>query len=569
MLTRLVVRNFKTLEDVDIELGQNVVFIGPNNSGKTSALQALALWQTGVRTWRLSPSDPQSKDLSWATINRRSLTHTPVREVGLLWRNKLRMTQYRRQDDAFADMIPIQVLVEGQGGNGAWQFGVELFLSNPESLLCRPMRGDSLGASLPGLEIPEPVHWVKIAFLPPMSGLAAEEEELQPGRVDVLIGEGQTARVLRNLCLVVLERSSQDWEAIAERLRQMFGVRVGLPQRDPARGTVELSYREGDLELDIASAGRGLQQTLLLLAHMHANPGATLLLDEPDAHLEVLRQRQIYNVLTDTARASGSQIIMASHSEIILDEAADRDVVVAFVGKPHRINNQAAQLKKALTEIGFEQYAQALLRPGVLYLEGATDLAMLRAFAERLQHPARDVLREPFAHYIGNQPRLASAHYYGLREAKPELRAFALFDRRETGLPTEFTIQAHCWRKREIENYVSRRSVLLGFASGDPPIDLLAQAEADRRREAMEAALAEVEAAQQTLFGRDAWGDDVKASEEVLPAVFRLFYKSIGLRNEMNKADYHELVAYLEPAEIDPEVTGVLDRIDAVLRELP
>ena len=48
MLTRMRVRNFKKLSDVEIELGRSVVFIGPNNSGKTAALQALALWDVGV-----------------------------------------------------------------------------------------------------------------------------------------------------------------------------------------------------------------------------------------------------------------------------------------------------------------------------------------------------------------------------------------------------------------------------------------------------------------------------------------------------------------------------------------
>ncbi len=45
MLTRLLVRRFKLFEELDIELGQRVLFVGPNNSGKTSALQALALWE--------------------------------------------------------------------------------------------------------------------------------------------------------------------------------------------------------------------------------------------------------------------------------------------------------------------------------------------------------------------------------------------------------------------------------------------------------------------------------------------------------------------------------------------
>ena len=43
MLTKLIIRKFKRFGQIEIELGNPVVFIGPNNSGKTSALQALAL----------------------------------------------------------------------------------------------------------------------------------------------------------------------------------------------------------------------------------------------------------------------------------------------------------------------------------------------------------------------------------------------------------------------------------------------------------------------------------------------------------------------------------------------
>src|SRR6185436_13825932 len=99
-----------------------------------------------------------------------------------------------------------------------------------------------------------------------------------------------------------------------------------------------MAYRDSEnCLLDISSAGRGLQQTLLLLTRLYANPKTVLLLDEPDAHLEVLRQRQIYQLLTEVAASQGSQIVAASHSEIVLNEAANRDIVVAFVGKPHRI----------------------------------------------------------------------------------------------------------------------------------------------------------------------------------------------------------------------------------------
>ena len=52
MLTKITIRNFKVFGDeVEIPLDNGVVFIGPNNAGKTSALQALALWHAGLQKW--------------------------------------------------------------------------------------------------------------------------------------------------------------------------------------------------------------------------------------------------------------------------------------------------------------------------------------------------------------------------------------------------------------------------------------------------------------------------------------------------------------------------------------
>ena len=74
MLTKLIVRNFKRFDEVTIELGNPVVFVGPNNSGKTSAMQALSLWNIGVKRWnekRASKSAPEKRP--GVTINRRDL----------------------------------------------------------------------------------------------------------------------------------------------------------------------------------------------------------------------------------------------------------------------------------------------------------------------------------------------------------------------------------------------------------------------------------------------------------------------------------------------------------------
>jgi len=49
MLTKLRIQNFKQFDEVEIELGPIMVLVGPNNSGKTTALQALTLWYAAVK----------------------------------------------------------------------------------------------------------------------------------------------------------------------------------------------------------------------------------------------------------------------------------------------------------------------------------------------------------------------------------------------------------------------------------------------------------------------------------------------------------------------------------------
>jgi hypothetical protein len=309
-----------------------------------------------------------------------------------------------------------------------------------------------------------------------------------------------------------------------------------------------------------------LQQTLLLLAHLYANPKSVLLLDEPDAHLEILRQRQIYSLLTDTARRTESQIIAASHSEVLLNEAADKDVVIAFVGKPHRIDDRGSQVLKSLKEIGFEQYYQAELRGFVLYLEGSTDLAILRALARKIDHAAASTLDAAFVHYVQNQPKSVENHFYGLREAKSDLKAVAVFDRLDAGLPPSFTIPNIVWRKREIENYLCRQEILLRYAEGMEPDDLVGRAMRAARREKMQEAIQRVEDAIRVL-GRDPWSNDEKVSDEFLPSVFKAYFKSLDIDDRLNKSSFHILAEFLYPAAVDPEIVKCLDLIAGVASE--
>jgi ABC-type branched-subunit amino acid transport system ATPase component len=571
MLTKLTVRNFKRFNIAEIDLGNPVVFIGPNNSGKTTALQALAFWDTGLKRWnekRKEKTSPEKRP--GVTISRRDLIAVPVPDAKLLWRELGVRDVKKIAGKQQTKNIFIDVIVEGITADETWKCGLEFYYANEEWFYCRPLRL-SEKKNPERMPIPEHAENIQLAFLPPMSGLAANETRLDPGAINVRVGEGRTAEVLRNLCHTIYNSQNERWQELKDNIKNLFGSELYTPQYITERGEIVMTYSENGIKLDLSSSGRGLQQTLLLLAYMYAHPKAVLLLDEPDAHLEILRQRQIYQLLTDVARENGNQIIAASHSEVLLNEAAERDVVVAFVGKPHRINDRGSQVLKALKDIGFEHYYQAEQTGWVLYLEGSTDLAILRAFAEKLEHgEAMDVLQRPFVHYVSNQPPEVKKHFFGLKEAFPHLKGIAIFDRFDQRPSDDLGAETHMWTKREIENYLCCPEVLEAYAIASGleslPGPLFEAAHAESRRKVMRETIAEMINAMETLERGSPWDKDTKVSDDFLIPLFRKFFKKLGHYNVMDKKNFHELARFVPKEKIDPEVKKKLDAIVTVAK---
>jgi predicted ATPase len=567
MLTRLCIRHFKQFDQANIDLSSAVVFIGPNNSGKTTALQALALWDAACKQWLVRRSVGTVKEAAKGiTIGRKDLVYLSLPSANALWKDLRVREGYRDNGKTKTKNILIEITVEGCNALGDWQCGFEFEYANEAFFYCRPLRQ---GSSATRMAVPsETLAEVRLAFLPPISGLLMEEPLLSPGRVDVLLGSGRSGEVLRNLCYALYERHDGSWERVVFHLQTLFGVTLHHPVFVSQLGTIELDYeRPGSTVcLALTSAGLGMLQTLQLVVYLYLQPGSVLLLDEPDAHLEVLRQRQVYQLLLELARQNQSQLICASHSEVVLNEAVARDTVIAFIGNPHTVSgNKGAQVLKALKDIGFEHYMQAVQTGWVLYLEGSTDLAILQAWAKRLNHPAQEELAKPFVHYLNtNVPSVARLHFNAVREANPDLIGVALFD--QLDVPPQSAQEGLVdvqWKRREIENYFAMPDVLLAFAKGDVSDDLIEDAKAQSRRAAMQETLAEVQAAVQTL-GDDLWDVNRKASEQVLPPVLNRYFAKTQDRRVPSKGAFYTLIDYQHADSVDAEVVEKLDLIHSV-----
>jgi ABC-type branched-subunit amino acid transport system ATPase component len=560
MITKFTISNFKRLNHIEIELGNSVVFIGPNNSGKTSALQALTLWDVGWRRWAEKRDGSTAKHRPGVSINRRDLSAVPIPSARLLWRDLHTRDTTRKSGKQKTENVFIRLTAEGVDRDEPWTCALDFYYANEESFYCR------LAEPTDGL-VPDGVRAHNVVFLPPMSGLADREYRKETGEIAVLIGEGRTAEVLRNLCWqLYTQKDTSGWSRLVTHIHSMFGIELRAPAYIKERSEITLSYLEpSGVELDISSSGRGCQQVLLLLSYLLANPGAVLLLDEPDAHLEILRQRDVYNLLTTIAAETNSQVIAASHSEVVLQEAAERDVVVAFVGQPHRIDTRSRhQVKKALESIRMSDYFIAQQKGWMLYVEGSTDLAILQKLAVRLDHPAKDVLcaKVPVNYLGSNKPQEARDHFYGLKEAKADLVGFALFDRLEKELKTSSALVEKMWRRREIENYLVTPQSLQAFVQlGLRSEDLFDAAERKTRLEILEDCIRELTHALRVTNKPDPWGPETKVTDDFLDPLFRLFYERLGIPQATFKRDYHGLADVISVEQIDREVYEVLDAI--------
>ena len=355
LLHYLEIENFKRFgEKQRIELDHPAVLIGPNNCGKTSAIQALALWSQAVRTWYDARKDSSAKERTATSLNRLNIVAVPVQRTRFFWHN----TQVRTGNKDISLVITVGVEYRG-------------------AVIALPMRfrnqGDELVYCTPAADVIGDIDLIrhaatlKVELLYPMSGLETEEPLLQPGRIDVLLGQGQTAQVLRNLCLMVLRQSAEDWSRIASLMKRLFHVELSEP-RETTRGSIELQYRQASVKetLDVSSSGRGFQQMLLIFAYLYSHKKSVLLVDEPDAHLEILRQKQVYVLLRDIASENHSQVVMVTHSEVILEEALDTNLTLLLEGKADDLAKKQ-DIRNSLKHFGAEHYVKARERGYVLY----------------------------------------------------------------------------------------------------------------------------------------------------------------------------------------------------------
>lgn len=463
MITRLTLRNFKSVDEQAYDFGQFDLLVGRNNSGKSTVLQALAIWQFCVDEFHRSKRSG-SKGIQVVLPN---FTALPVPEFNLLWTDRdIRHSPNRKQE-----YILIGIRVEWRRATGETDsFGVDLRYHSPQTIYAIPSDG---WAKL--RECEKQGALPKIAYVPPFSGLEPAEKWLDVSPIRQQVGKGQPGSVLRNLLLRVCPSPPRDtngrvvkghthppadWQELAGTIERWFSVKIKEPRYESEKDVyINVEYRQVGEDYDIISGGSGFHQTLTLLAFLYGYQPTTILLDEPDAHLHVNLQREILDYFKRKSMERGTQFLIATHAEEFVRGVDASQIVSLLAQAPTRIQSTPNVLR-AMADVSNEEIARLMASPYILYVEGESDERILRAWADACGAQAamdKVCFRSMGGGGKANMKDRADAHFAALQQIIPNVRRLMLFDfdsDEDAFHPKPGNPSLAEWKRRNIENYL-------------------------------------------------------------------------------------------------------------------
>lgn len=304
-------------------------------------------------------------------------------------------------------------------------------------------------------------------------------------------------------------------------------------------------------------------QVLLVLSLLLTHERAVLLIDEPDAHLHLILQRAIYGELRAVAAARSSQLLIATHSEQVIDTVDPRELCLMY-GTPRLVadSDEKAALVESLGALTHGDLLAVNGARGVLYLEDYTDADILRSFARALGDAVAQRLLE--AELVCKRAKAeapeglgslkAAEHWAMLRMVNAHLPALELLDGDSPNKAPQRVhggsddLQRLRWARCEVESYLLHPAPLRRFL----------EQQVGQGRAEVDAGVAQLE----TTLGQDfdplasthtplltAYLKTEAVSKSLLPAVLQT-----ASLNRFPKNRYHEIALAYRPDEVHPEV---------------
>ena len=451
MIRRVIIENFKKFARLACDdILDHCVIVGPNNSGKTTLLQAIFVWSEIGHLWRNSHPDltrDDSGNYRFMELDLADFRTISLPDFSEIWKDK--------------DVSkPASVSIE----TDSWNVGFEIAYGQPGTVSIRP-KSDVKEDDLENYMAEPPT----VRYVSALSSLDAKEPIYGRDVISSRLARGRCGEVIRNMLRIVSEDANK-WTLLHSRIRTLFNYELEQPSgADP----IIAGYRHSEYGRwhDLSSAASGFLQILMVHAALLYEESSILLFDEPDAHLHNLLKEGIYRSLRD--HAGERQLIMATHSGQLIDAAGrengDRLLVISSEGLKKIEKQDANEInRREATEI-----VNAEAERAVLYLEGRTDLDILKEWAIVLNHPSRHFLKAPFFLETAgrtNKKAFSKKHFSSLKAIVPDLRGLEIRDGdgHDHGTPrTPQGLAILYWKWYEIENYLIHPNAILRYVRSE------------------------------------------------------------------------------------------------------
>lgn len=300
-IDHVTLTNFRKFRAFSLPLRSANVLVGPNNSGKSSVLDAFRIL-FGCYRYTRSVSPKLFEVKRWGVC---SGYHVPDSSIAVPLAN---ISNDYNEDDAE---------IEFRHANGN-KIRISL---HPD----RPVRFSLLtSAALP--RTPSafrklfPLDLVIVPTLAPF-------EENEPYLQDETIQRNESSRLASRYFRNIWHRKSDDEfnafkELVESSWERITILKPEMRRRHPIE--FEMFYKEDRIDREIFWSGFGFQVWLQLLTHiMRGTNTSLLIIDEPDVYLHPDLQRRLLNIIKER----DGQYIVASHSIEIINESDPGDVV--------------------------------------------------------------------------------------------------------------------------------------------------------------------------------------------------------------------------------------------------
>ena len=547
MIKKIRIRGFKKFAEQEFEIPRHLVVVGPNNSGKTSLLQAVGVWTEIALRWsQQNPDLVRESDRNYAATNITvdSFGSVPLADFDHLWSNK-------------KTGEPLAVWLD----TDRWKIGFECLHKEMELIAVRPTQDvkesdlDALKDDLDDShELPKR-SWRPV-YIPPVSGIEVKESRFaEEATIRNYLAKADAGKILRNLLWQVQENGNLD--ELNEVVKKFFGYELLELSGGPF---ILAQYRHSPEEpaYDLSSAASGFLQVLLIYASILGQRSTIYLMDEPDAHLHISLQNMLFHDLIKRARKEKFQVIVATHSERLIREAEVSSLrLLGANGGLLEIPNTA----KTLDSLALDQVEIVeALRMGkrLLYLEGSTDIEILRAWAKRLGHRSLPFLQRVVPIKTA-QRRLrkekkeeyfSDSHFPAMRALIPKVRGVELLDRdkRNGGEESPRGMRRLFWERKEIESYLLHPDSVERYLQSK-----VSPENAGKAREHMERNLP-------PAFFDDPCGEQLSLKGLPIKDFFSALFQEAGLR-QVTSEDFLRMAEEMKEEEVPKEVNVNLNRI--------